>query len=123
MNPSKYLQIALEAKLKALGYDTFGFDAFPRVEVDNVTLEQGMEKGGQNYLMTFTLDIITRGSSQMESLNMLESIRDNIEPLSVENYHVDGLFPEACEQIIEETETDMIFRQVQRYRIYLTTKN
>ena len=34
--PIKYLQIALVALIKDAGYDTDGFDVFPRVEVSGV---------------------------------------------------------------------------------------
>ena len=36
--PIKYLQIALVALIKDAGYDTDGFDVFPRVEVSGVEI-------------------------------------------------------------------------------------
>ena len=109
--PIKYLQIALVALIKDAGYDTDGFDVFPRVEVSGVEMEEGPEKGDRDYNCTFLLDVITKSDSPMLSLNI------------VDFFYKDGLIPETCTQAIELTDTETIYRQLQRFRIHLTQKD
>ena len=115
--PIKYLQIALVALIKDAGYDTDGFDVFPRVEVS------GVEKGDRDYNCTFLLDVITKSDSPMLSLNILENLRNKLDELEVDFFYKDGLIPETCTQAIELTDTETIYRQLQRFRILLTQKD
>ncbi|GAB0475195.1 hypothetical protein [Alistipes indistinctus] len=121
--PIKYLQIALVALIKDAGYDTDGFDVFPRVEVSGVEMEEGAEKGYRDYNCTFLLDVITKSDSPMLSLNILENLRNKLDELEVDFFYKDGLIPETCTQAIELTDTETIYRQLQRFRIHLTQKD
>lgn len=119
MTPHKYIKKALQSKITALGYRTFG--SFPRVEVHTFDTTQGFEKNNNDYVVTCIIEVIDSNTSSGTSLDMIEAIRGGIdETLTVQNFKVVIFEWDILSEIQEMTDTELnIYRQIQRVRITL----
>lgn len=119
--PSKYVLIAVNSKLKSLGYTIVG-ETFPRFEVYSFDTTPSGRKDIGMWDCTFIIEAITDGTSPLPSLDMIENIKQHFnEDLVISHFKCDIWIWEINSQISEVTETNfMIWRQSQRVRLKLT---
>ena len=118
--PHKYLHKALVSKIKNLGFATFG--SFPRVEVYNFDVTPGAPKGINDYVVTCIVEVIDSGDDMTRSLDMIETLRTNLDEINIAGYDVIAE-PEILTTATETTDTDfIIYRQIQRMRFIINKK-
>lgn len=119
--PQKYIQKAVNDKIKSLGYSISGVTTFPRVEVyDFITTPTG-EKENTEWICTFLIDVISTDAST--GLTILETIRNNFN-LTISHFENPLTIFEQHTEIDEEQDgLPIINRQLQRIRLYIKETN
>ena len=119
--PHKYLDIALHAKVMALGYPTFGASVYPRVEIHSFDTTPTGAKDGRQWEVTCLLDVISNSTNPAEADDIIEVLRGGItESLSVTGYTLVEVTWEILNTSEELDEsTSFIQRRLQRVRFYL----
>ncbi len=115
---------ALNAKIKALGYEINGVTTFPRVEVHSMIETEGAQKDDADKVVTGIIDIITQDDAPDSSFDMLNVIVSNIsENITLSEYICYIWVWDNVEMIEEVTDSDdTIFRQFIRFRANLIKK-
>lgn len=119
--PQKYIQKAVNDKIKSLGYSISGVTTFPRVEVyDFITTPTG-EKENIEWICTFLIDVISTDAST--GLTILETIRNNFN-LTISHFENPLTVFEQHTEIDEEQDgLPIINRQLQRIRLHIKETN
>ena len=107
---------ALNAKIKALGYDINGVTTFPRIEVHSIIETEGEQQDDADKVVTGVIDILTRDNAPDSSFEILNVVVSNIpENISLSEYICYIWQNESVEMIEEVTDSDdTIFRQLDR---------
>ena len=115
---------ALNAKIKALGYEINGVTTFPRVEVHSLIETEGAQKDDADKVVTGVIDIITQDDAPDSSFEILNVVVSNIsENISLTEYICYIWQYESVEMIEEVTDSDdTILRQFIRFRANLIKK-
>ena len=123
MIATKQVRIALYKYIESLGYSSYGIE-FPRVEIASMQMSNGGEKSGQSFVVTCTLDCITQSDSPLQSYEVVERVRENIEQVSslVTDFDVNLIALGDMLEILEDTDSGVITRQEQQITINLTQK-
>lgn len=123
MIATKQIRIALRQYIESLGYPTYGVE-FPRVEVASLQMSNGNEKSGQSFVVNCTLDCITQSDSPLQSYEVVEQVRENIDRVAalVIGYNVDMITLGDMSEIIEDSESGIITRQEQPVNFYISKK-
>ena len=122
MIATKHIRIALRKYIESLGYATYGADQFPRVEVASLQMRDAGEKSQRSFIVSCTLDCITQSDSPLQSYEVLDNIRTNIEQVAtlIDGYDVNAIVFGDSLEIIEDSDFGAITRQEQPVTIYLT---
>ena len=121
MRPEYALLIAINTKLKALGYQIEGVNTFPRVEVHSLIGTETGEKAETQWAVTGLIDVITQSSAPDSAYGIVNTITTNInESLQVSGYNLYIWVIENTENFEETSDNDdVISRILIRFRVEL----
>lgn len=122
MIANRQIRIALRKYIEGLGYATYGADQFPRIEVASMQMRDAGEKSQRSFIVSCTLDCITQSDSPLQSYDVLDNVRTNIEQVAtlIAGYDVNAIVFGDSLEVIEDSDFGAITRQEQPVTIYLT---